>query len=59
MKTKSLAAQNRYLTQATRSTMVARNLASSTSVETGKNSTIYVARYNATRSPKNSAIQAL
>lgn len=52
MKTKTLSAANRFLKGATSGQWVARNLASSTSVETGKPSQIYVTRYQDSRLEK-------
>lgn len=52
MKTKSLTTTNRYLKKASCGKMMARNIASSTSVETGKDSSIYVKRYTSVRMAK-------
>ena len=52
MKTKTLSSANNYLQSSASSQRVARNLATSTSVETGKPSQIYVARYQDNRSGK-------
>ena len=59
MKTKSLAAKNRYLKKGTSGKMIAQNLASSTSVETGKSASIYIKRYAATRTMKDGSIHSL
>lgn len=55
MKTKSLAANNRYLKRSNSGAMMARNLASSTSIETGKSSTTYVERYTTRQANKVAA----
>jgi len=59
MKIKTLSSANNYLQSSASSHLVARNLASSTSVETGKSSQFYVARYQDSHSgkikPKNTA----
>ncbi len=52
MKNKSLTATNLYLKKASSGQMMARNIASSTSVETGKDSSIYVKRYTSVRMAK-------
>ena len=48
MKAKSLAAKNPYLQSPSADEWFARNVASSTSVETGKPSSLYVSRFRST-----------
>jgi hypothetical protein len=59
MKSKSLSATNPYLKAASSRSMMARNIASSTAVETGKSSASYVKRYTDARTSKDDASHSL
>ena len=52
MKSKTLASANTYLRSTTSIQLVARNVGSSTAIETGKPSQTYVTRYRDARSGK-------